>query len=203
VHRFQGDERDVMVFSPVVSAGFPTGAGIFLRNNPNLFNVAITRARAALLVVGNRQAAANSGVEYLARFAAYVGELGLREQRDQSSAASFGPEYPTVSRPELVSDWEKMLYRALYQANVRTLPQYAVEQYILDFALFANGRKLNIEVDGERYHRNWDGELCRRDVIRNQRLIELGWDVMRFWVYQVRDDLDGCIERVRGWVMPA
>ncbi|MCG3147732.1 MAG: ATP-dependent RecD-like DNA helicase [Verrucomicrobiae bacterium] len=203
VHRFQGDERDVMVFSPVVSAGFPSGAGIFLRNNPNLFNVAITRARAALLVIGDRQAAANSGVEYLARFAAYVGELGLREQRDQSSAASFGPEYPTVSHPELVSDWEKILYRALYQASLRTLPQYAVEQYILDFALFANGRKLNIEVDGERYHRNWDGELCRRDVIRNQRLIELGWDVMRFWVYQVRDDLDGCIERVCGWVMPA
>jgi very-short-patch-repair endonuclease len=60
-------------------------------------------------------------------------------------------------------------------------------------------RMLNVEVDGEKYHRNWDGELCRRDQIRNQRLFELGWDVMRFWVYQVRDDLDNCVRRVNSW----
>ncbi len=199
VHRFQGDERDVMVFSPVVSAGFPDGAGIFLRNNPNLFNVAITRARAALIVVGDRQAAANSGIEYLARFAAYAGELGMRSQQNQPPPADLGPEYPPVARPELVSDWEKFLYRAMYRAGLRPIPQYDVEQYILDFALFANDKKLNIEVDGERYHRNWDGELCRRDQIRNQRLIELGWDIMRFWVYQVRDDLDACVDRIWSW----
>ena len=199
VHRFQGDERDIMFFSPVVSAGFPDGAAIFLRNNPNLFNVAITRALAALLVVGDRQAAANSGVEYLARFAEYVGELGMREERAQSLPANLGPEYPRVARPELVSDWEKALYYALYAAGLRPVPQYDVEQYILDFAVFVNGRKLDIEVDGERYHRNWDGELCRRDQIRNQRLIELGWDIMRFWVYQVRDDIGGCVERVQSW----
>jgi very-short-patch-repair endonuclease len=29
--------------------------------------------------------------------------------------------------------------------------------------------------------------------------MELGWDVMRFWVYQVRDDLPRCIERVQKW----
>lgn len=203
VHRFQGDERDIIVFSPVVSAGFPDGAAIFLRNNPNLFNVAITRARATLLVIGDRQAAANSGVEYLARFAEYVGELGMREEPTQSSPASVGPEYPGVARPELVSEWEKTLYSALYGVGLRPIPQYDVEQYILDFALFVNGRRLDIEVDGERYHRNWDGELCRRDQIRNQRLIELGWDIRRFWVYQVRDDMDGCVDRIRSWVVSA
>ena len=61
-------------------------------------------------------------------------------------------------------------------------------------------RKLDIEVDGERYHRDWTGELCRRDIIRNQRLIELGWEVKRFWVYQVRDDMDGCIRWVHSWL---
>ena len=28
---------------------------------------------------------------------------------------------------------------------------------------------IDIEVDGENYHRNWDGELCRRDQIRSRR----------------------------------
>jgi very-short-patch-repair endonuclease len=83
---------------------------------------------------------------------------------------------------------------------MRPIPQYVVEKYVLDFAVVGSDRRLNIEVDGERYHRNWDGELCYRDQIRNQRLMELGWDVMRFWVYQLRDDLDWCLARVESWV---
>jgi very-short-patch-repair endonuclease len=76
--------------------------------------------------------------------------------------------------------------------------------YALDFALIRpNGRKLNIEVDGEHYHRDWNGELLRHDQLRNLRMIELGWDVMRFWVYQVRDDLPECMQRVAQWVAKA
>jgi very-short-patch-repair endonuclease len=84
-------------------------------------------------------------------------------------------------------------------SGLRPVPQYSVEQYDLDFALLADGRKLAVEVDGERYHRSWTGELCLRDQLRNQRLIELGWDVQRFWVYEVRDELEGCIERLKRW----
>jgi very-short-patch-repair endonuclease len=64
----------------------------------------------------------------------------------------------------------------------------------------ADSRRLAIEVDGERYHRNWTGELCRRDQIRNQRLFELGYDVRRFWVYQIRDDLQRSIRAVEEWL---
>ena len=92
------------------------------------------------------------------------------------------------------------MYAALYRAGIRTLQQYQVEKYVLDLAVFGGDRKLDIEVDGERYHRNWIGELCRRDQIRNHRMFEVGWDVMRFWVYEVRDDIDGCVSRVKQWV---
>lgn len=64
----------------------------------------------------------------------------------------------------------------------------------------ANGRRLDIEVDGERYHRDWDGELVRRDQIRNLRLIEMGWDIIRFWVYEIRDSLPMCTDRLLRWV---
>jgi len=70
----------------------------------------------------------------------------------------------------------------------------------LDLAVVLGESRLDIEVDGERYHKDWTGELCRRDLIRNHRLIELGWDVKRVWVHQVRDDLDGCVAAVRRWV---
>ena len=87
----------------------------------------------------------------------------------------------------------------MWEAGLRPIPQYAEEKFLLDFALLAEGRKLNIEVDGERYHRDWNGELLRRDQLRNMRLIELGWDVMRFWVYQLRDEMPACVQRVQTW----
>jgi very-short-patch-repair endonuclease len=201
VHKFQGDERDVMIFSPVVSLGITPGAISFLKNNGNLFNVAITRARAQLIVVGDRTAASQCEVEYLAEFAKYVAKLDHAETKKISQDVSeLGVNYPSVVNPERVSDWERHFYKAMFLSGIKALPQYQVEKYALDFAVFSEDRRLNIEVDGERYHRNWTGELCRRDQIRNLRMIELGWDVMRFWVYEIRDDLDGCIKRVSDWI---
>ena len=31
-------------------------------------------------------------------------------------------------------------------------------------------------------------------------MYELGWDVMRFWVYEVRDDIGSCVNKVENWV---
>ena len=81
VHGFQGDERDVIFFSPVVSVGTNDGTLRFLKNHGNLFNVAITRARSELVVVGDRQAALDSGVSYLASFAEYARGLAPQEAR--------------------------------------------------------------------------------------------------------------------------
>jgi very-short-patch-repair endonuclease len=204
VHKFQGDERDVMLFSPVVSNGISPGALGFLRSNGNLFNVAITRARGLLHVVGDRKAASVCGVDYLEKFVAYVSALDApKEPEGDTVAALTAPDYPSVAHPERVSDWERVLYRALVASGLRPIPQYSVEQYDLDFALFANGRKLALEVDGERYHRSWTGELCLRDQLRNQRLIELGWEVQRFWVYEIRDELERCVRRIEDWVASA
>jgi very-short-patch-repair endonuclease len=200
VHKFQGDERDVMLFSPVVSQGASDSALQFLRGNGNLFNVAVTRARAALVVIGDQEAALNSNVDYLARFATHCDTVrrGAPSIAD-AGRTDFGPEYPVLGRSDRISEWERVFYRAAYAQGIKLIPQYPVDKYFLDFALIVGDRRLNIEIDGEHYHRDWDGELCRRDQIRNQRMIELGWDVMRFWVYQVRDGMEGCLGRVRGW----
>ena len=200
VHRFQGDERDVMLFSSTLSQGASDGAISFLKRTPNLFNVAITRARAALVVFGDAEAASDAGVDYLAEFAAYCERVGLSPATPMASTATdLGPRYPQIPTKHPVSEWEHRLYEALYAAGLRPVPQYEVEQYALDLALFDGHRRLDIEVDGERYHRNWTGEHSRRDQLRNQRLMELGWDVQRFWVYQIRDDIEKCVARVQAW----
>jgi very-short-patch-repair endonuclease len=200
VHKCQGDERDVMFFSPVVSNGISAGALAFLRGNGNLFNVAITRARGLLYVVGDRGAAASCGVDYLEAFVKYIATIEAGGHGGaHPELPVLGPDYPAVSHPERVSEWEHVFYRAMVTAGLRPIPQFSVEQYDLDFALFEGSRKLAIEVDGERYHRSWTGELCLRDQLRNQRLIELGWEVQRFWVYEIRDEIQRCAQLVDDW----
>jgi superfamily I DNA and/or RNA helicase len=176
-YSFQGDQRDVMVFSPVVSRNTPETAIGFLRSNPNTFNVAITRARAALIVVGDHSACKQSSVEHLSAFANYVANSERTTSPEPSPSMDLGPEYPGVAKPEQVSDWERLFYREMYRSGIRCVPQYQVEKYALDFALIMGERRLNIEIEGE-HHRSWNGELALRDQMRNRRLIELGWDVM-------------------------
>lgn len=199
VHKFQGDERDVMLFSPVVSKNIGDSALGFLASTSNLFNVAITRARAILIVVGDRKYCSTCGIKYLENFASYT--INLERKKPDTARTTDVPEenYPEVDNPEQVSEWEKILYKALYKAGIFTIPQHAVDKYKLDLALFDGDRQLDIEVDGEMYHKDWHGELCYRDQIRNHRLYELGWDVKRFWVYQVRDDIDWCVKQVLNW----
>ena len=205
VHKFQGDERDLMLFSSVITDSATPGAISFLFNTGNLFNVAITRARSSLVVVGDYQYCSKCGVRYLEKFAEYYSKLSQRDTLNANEQNSdVSREYPWVANPEQVSEWEKILYTALFDVGIHTSPQYPADRYKLDLAVtLPNGKKLDIEVDGERYHRSWNGELCYRDQLRNQRLFELGWDVQRFWVYQIRDDIDWCVQKVKDWCSDA
>jgi hypothetical protein len=54
IHRFQGGERDIMIVSPVGSSGITARTQRWLVGQTNLWNVAITRARSSLIVVGDR-----------------------------------------------------------------------------------------------------------------------------------------------------
>lgn len=200
VHKFQGDERDIMIFSPVISEGISLGSISFLSRTGNLFNVAITRARAALITIGDKTACYTSGIKYMQNFSEYVSNLKTQENHDNLQIKDFGPKYPQLRSSFIISDWEKILYEALYKSGIKTIPQYSIEQYSLDLAYLLDGRKLDIEVDGERYHKNWDGELCKRDKLRNKRLIELGWDVKRFWVYEIKYNVNDCVNAIHDWI---
>ncbi|WP_280252446.1 AAA domain-containing protein [Nocardia abscessus] len=55
VHTFQGGECDIMIYSLVAAPGMPSGSVNWIDNQLNLWNVAITRARSHLVMVGNRE----------------------------------------------------------------------------------------------------------------------------------------------------
>jgi len=182
-HSYQGDEKDFMIFSPVVSRNAPDTSLRFLSNDSNLFNVAITRARSELHVVGDMAACANSGIRYLSNFVRYVKEL---ETPPESSGAMDMFESP----------WEKVFFDALAEAGIASIPQYRFDQYKLDLAI--PDAMIDIEVDGEYWHRNLDGSRVLSDLKRDTHLSSRGWHIKRFWVYELQSDLDRCVREVLG-----
>lgn len=200
VHKFQGDEKDLIFFSPVISNNASAGSINFLSNTGNLFNVAITRAKSTLIVVGNKSYCLECPVRYMNNFVKYCDRIKNREEKNVGLDYGNTREYPYVKNEEQVSEWEKIFYTELFDAGIKTIPQYPIDKYVLDFAIIHNNKKLDIEVDGAMYHRDWNGELCYRDQLRNNRLKELGWDVKRFWVQQIRDEKQWCIEEIKKWI---
>lgn len=184
-HGFQGDEKDVMIFSLCAGQDMPKGSRAFLRETGNLFNVAVSRARAVMHVIGNKKWAEHCGIKHIQNLARPI-------QRNNRQAEK-GKWYPHES------PWEEILFNALVARGLNPIPQYPVSGRRLDMALVGEGnlsKKIDLEVDGDRYHRNRDGSRKKDDIWRDIQLQGMGWIVMRFWVYQLREDLDGYVEKI-------
>jgi very-short-patch-repair endonuclease len=187
-HGFQGDERDVMFFSLCAGPAMPAGSAGFLRNEGHLFNVAVSRARAVVHVVGNHSWARRCGIAHVELLARDPGRLRTRKPQ--------GPWHPHES------PYEKLFFDALVNAGLSPQPQHPVSSRRLDMALISQDEssvKIDIEVDGD-CHRNPDGTRKEDDIWRDIQLQALGWKVMRFWTYELREDMDQCVRKVmKAW----
>ncbi len=76
VHKYQGDEKDIIIFSLAVAANAAPRGIWFLNTHEYLINVAITRARSALYIVGDLDYCKNlrngSNVSPLSQLARYA-----------------------------------------------------------------------------------------------------------------------------------
>lgn len=53
VHRYQGDEKDIIIFTTVVTENSPSSKANFINDKDYLLNVALTRAKSSLYIIGN------------------------------------------------------------------------------------------------------------------------------------------------------
>ncbi|MBQ7609004.1 MAG: AAA family ATPase [Desulfovibrionaceae bacterium] len=183
-HGFQGDERDVMFLSLCGGPNMPSGSHNFLATNGRLFNVAASRARAVLHIVGNRQWAKTSGIPH-------IEQLTIEPTVRQRQYVAKGLWAPCES------PWEKVLMEALQAAGLQPLPQLPIAGRRLDLALCDNQRNvfIDIEVDGD-CHRTSNGTRQTDDIWRDIQLQGRGWLVLRFWTYELRENLDDCVSRI-------
>ena len=99
--------------------------------------------------------------------------------------------------PIFESPWERALYEALAKAGITPITQYPLCGRRLDMAVITNKLKLDVEVDGDTYHRDRDGFRKMSDYWRDHAVTSLGWQVQRFWVYELKENMGGCVERIK------
>lgn len=174
-HSLQGDERDVVILSTVIDPDFHHASLRFLED-PNLFNVAITRAKRRLIVLTSvRPSDIPAGL--LQSFLLHAETRGVADDVPDQFDSNF----------------EREVAEALRVAGYRVISQYPSAGYSIDLVA-TNGRdSLAIECDGPT-HFQADGTYTTEDVQRHLVLRRAGWEIYRIpyhsWVKDRSPHLD-------------
>ena len=184
-HRLQGDERDAIIFSSVLSPGMSRNGARWMEKERNLLNVAVSRARRALIVLGH-PGVGELGSPTLASLRTY-----LRDEvaRNEGSGQPYA-EFRTDSRSE------QLLLDAMQLGHLQPHAKLSVEGYELDFALMEQGIRLDVEVDGDQ-HLDARGQRRRQDITRDRVLFNLGWTVLRIPAWRCYEEIDSVIDEIR------
>lgn len=181
VNAFQGGERDVIIFMTGYCSRLTPGQKWYVTSKENhyIYNVAASRAKLCLTVIGDKERCAASGVEPLEKLA-------------------LAAEKPLRHEPKpFESVWEERLFRAMSDAGIKATPQYPILGRRLDFAVIRNNVKLDVEVDGVRWHTTSAGHRKFDDHWRDAQISAAGWRVLRFWVYELERDMPACVEKIK------
>lgn len=167
---FQGDERDVIIFSPVAARGMTPGAVRWVETPPNLVNVALTRAREALYVVCDVDfCLQQDGI--LKKLALYCREVELLRSTSLAELELFSWM--------VVKGWEPRVHPRIGDLEV-------------DFVLNApNADRLAIEVDGAQHSAAPERDRARDAYLRGQ-----GYAVERFSAQEVLETPYEVIHRI-------
>ena len=162
-HRFQGDERDIIIFSSCVAPGINEQAAKWVEKERNLINVAVSRARQQLVVLGTPSIASLKcpTISSLRTFILDVNDDGGKIDH------------------RVDSESESRLLNAMITGGLSPLAKVDVEGFELDFAIILGGRKIDLEVDGD-HHFDANRQQCRQDLHRDRVLVRASWEVLRF-----------------------
>jgi very-short-patch-repair endonuclease len=177
---FQGDERDVILYSLSYDAKIMPQSALSARMSDQahvqgMLNVAFTRARDEIHIfhsapigeftfADRRPGAITDWLRHCAEV-----ETGPRER-------GIGSRFGNVD-----SKFEADVAEALRARSLRVLHQYPACGFSLDLVAeeTETGARVAVECDGERYHLDEHGQLRIEDIERQAILERAGWRVVR------------------------
>ncbi|HWR62806.1 MAG TPA: DEAD/DEAH box helicase [Candidatus Thermoplasmatota archaeon] len=166
-HRFQGDEKDIIVFSPAVSEGIKSGTLQWIQTTSQLLNVAVTRARSLFIIIGDKEICRQTGP--------------LRNLCDYVENISTQPFSST-------SQTKQFFYHQAKQNGIPIITNYSVKgntPYQVEFALFVNGNRYAIEIKTK------DTKMNRKQLQSD------GWKIRQFSEQDIQHNLVETIEELK------
>ncbi|WP_436523279.1 AAA domain-containing protein [Actinoplanes sp. HUAS TT8] len=154
-YTFQGDERDVVLVSMVVSENDPRIAAFTKRDYHRRINVAASRARDQLWIYHSVRPGTLLADDARGLLLSYAVNLPVETTGSDPAA-------------RCESDFERDVLRLLAVRGYRPIPQFRIGGYRIDFVLNApDGRRLAIECDGDAYQGpdQWESDMRRQAVL--------------------------------------
>jgi very-short-patch-repair endonuclease len=179
----QGDERDVIVISTVVSdVGGRAIGPMTSRIHAQAINVAASRARDQMWVLHSVPAETFSRNDERAALIRHCSDAATAEE------AYIRLEGLVDAR----SPFEREVLRALIDRGYRAIrPQHKVGRYLIDFVIEGPDSRLALECDGEQFHgpEQWDSDRDRQETLERA-----GWTFVRIRGARFYRDPAGALE---------
>lgn len=172
---FQGGECDIILFLLGLNTDRKRGQLWYLKEAEHkwIINVSVSRAKLLFVTFGDSSEAEKTGISYIKNLKPAVRPI---------TSAKVGPG-------------EIILKKALNDMGLFPETQYPVCGRYLDLAFPA--KKLDIEVDGQAWHLDRNGNRKADDIHRDMTLQADGWTVLRFWHHEVVNQRHLCVEKIR------
>ena len=107
VHAFQGQEKDYIIFLPVIDSVEPRWAVNFIGKKFNMLNVAVTRAKKQFIYIGNLKAGLQTN-NYIAKLIKYIKDNGqiysLYNNEEFKYNENFNEKLLQILQPKLILD---------------------------------------------------------------------------------------------------
>ncbi len=209
----QGDERDMVIL--YVGADPTQCQPLSAFGGERLLNVAITRARARMIIVSAfsynappaRDTVEHRGMLLLRSFLRYakegVGKVEVGADGDPAASLLLpGTHIPDVPAPSAI---EAVVESRLREKGYQIRKQVGLSEYRVDLAVVNPDKPQNyllgIEFDGPMYS---TGETARhRDRLRVDMLLDRGWNLHRVWALDFEADPDREIGRIEAAIARA
>lgn len=156
-HTFQGDEKDLVFFSTSIDRDSHPASLRFLES-PNLFNVAITRARHEINIVCS-VTADQLPAGLLRKYLTYAAEKSI----------------PSPATKQVQNEWEQKVVQHLAAKHLKAWPGFEVAGQRIDVATQIEGHSVAILFDHGKSRTVPEWQLLEN----HRRLVRAGWKVVR------------------------
>lgn len=167
-YEFQGDERDVIILSMVISKKQEDGEtrivkALTTKEFERSFNVASSRAKEQVILVYSIHPNELSKDCLRYKLITYYNTFNKNENTDRDI--------------KLNTDFEKEIYKELRNNNIDVTSHFRIGKYEIDFVVNdENGKKIAIECDGDEFKVKEEYEA---DIIEQDVLTRCGWKFIR------------------------